>query len=125
MAKVPLRIEVVTQVEFNGVEVKAGQRGLLPLHPSAAHIWRRIVHGVGDDHRTTAVLTRQGRQMLRMITHPKRRQVQPHSYLPPRPAQLQDNLRYAAERVFLLAKAPPASDSHAPPVDDAAEKAQA
>src|SRR6267142_2379087 len=67
-AKTPLLSEVVAQVELDGVEAKVSQRGELQLDASAAHIWRRIIHGVGDDHHAAAVLTDQGDQMFWMIT---------------------------------------------------------
>ncbi len=63
------------------------QRGQFQFDRRAAHIWRCIVHSVGDDHLAASVRTDQAHQMLRMIAHPKRRQVQPHN-LPPTRAQV-------------------------------------
>jgi len=76
--------EVVAQVEFGGAQAQVSQRGQLQLYAGAAHLGRRAVHGVGDDHAATAVPAGQGDQMLGMIAHPKRRQVQPHSRPPTR-----------------------------------------
>jgi hypothetical protein len=76
--------EVAAQVELGGGQAKVSEVGQLQLDPGAADLWRRIVHGVGNDH-AAGVITRKGGQMLWMIAHPKRRQVQPHSRPPTRP----------------------------------------
>jgi hypothetical protein len=52
-----LLTEVTAQIEFGGAHAKVSQRGQLPLDPGAADLWRRIVHGVGDDHTAAAVPT--------------------------------------------------------------------
>ncbi len=82
--------EVVAQVQLDRVKAQAGELGQLILHGVAAHPGRRRIHRVRDDHRAAPRLTGQRHQMLRMIAHPVRRQVQPHSSLPRSP---DDNLR--------------------------------
>jgi hypothetical protein len=99
VAKALLLVEVAAQVKLGGVQAEAFQRGQLQLDSSSAHTWWRIVHGVGDHHRAAAVLTDQGGQVLRMIAHPKRGQVQPHSRPPTRPAGRRATYAHAREGV--------------------------
>src|SRR4029450_12701266 len=53
-----------------------------PAHPppnaALTDVAWRIIHGVRDDDNATVITTDEGRQVLRMIAHPKGRQIQAH-----------------------------------------------
>jgi len=64
-------VEVAAEIQLGSVESQLSQRGQLMLNTAATYVARRIIPGVRDDRSAAVAPADEGRQVLRMIAHPK------------------------------------------------------
>jgi hypothetical protein len=103
-AQTLLLAKVLTQIELDAIKAQVSHRGQLTFQPAAAHIRGRIVQGIRDDHYVAAIATDEGCEVLWMVAHPKRRQVQPHRWPPPHPGPIVKQVTLSGEETVVTSR---------------------